>query len=362
MTTAIVAGGGFYGAMIAAYLKTRRGVGTVRLFEAAPELLGRASLVNQARVHSGYHYPRSFTTAYRSRVNYPRFVEAFGEATTPFLAVYALARRNSKVTPRQMERFCADIGAPLDPAPPQVARLFDPRLVAQAYLVEESAFDAAKLARAAERLLRDAGVEVRTGLEVTSVEAAPDGLTVAAGGEHHPAGVVFNCTYARLQRLAGPEAPPFGLKHEITELALVRPPPEFEGLGVTVMDGPFFSCMPFPARGLHSLSHVRYTPHLSWAEAGERDPYAVLDAYAKESRVDRMLRDAARYAPGLARSTVEGSLFTVKTVLTANEGDDGRPILFRRHGHEGRVFSVLGGKIDNVFDVLERLEAEELPA
>ena len=26
------------------------------------------------------------------------------------------------------------------------------------------------------------------------------------------------------------------------------------------MCGPFFSAMPFPARGLHTLSHVRYTP------------------------------------------------------------------------------------------------------
>lgn len=359
MTTAIVVGGGFYGAAVAAYLKTERGFADVRLFEAGPRLLGRASFVNQARVHNGYHYPRSFTTAYRSRVNYPRFLAAYQGAVTSFEAVYALARRNSKVTPRQMERFCADVGAPLAAAPPEVAGLFDPRTVACAYMAEEAAFDAERLAGIAARTLAEAGVDVRLNAEVAAVEPDGDAVSVTVGGAGHRAHMVFNCAYSRLQAFAA-AGTPLGLKHELTELALVRPPPELAGLGVTVMDGPFFSCMPFPARGVHSLSHVRYTPHMSWTEAGERDPYAVLDAYPQESRVDRMLRDAARYLPAMADSVYEGSLFTVKTVLGRNEGDDGRPILFERHGPGGRVVSILGGKIDNVFDVLERLDEEDL--
>jgi glycine/D-amino acid oxidase-like deaminating enzyme len=359
MTTAIVVGGGFYGAAIAAYLRTERGVSDVRLFEAGPRLLGEASFVNQARVHAGYHYLRSFTTAYRSRVNYPRFLAEYADAVVGFQAVYALAARNSKVTPRQMERFCADIGAPLAPAPADVAALFNPRTVARAYMAEEAAFDAERLAEASVRLLARAGVDVRRNTEVASVEIDDGGAAVIAGGAVQRADVVFNCTYSQLQALAS--GSPLALKHEVTELALVRPPPQLAGLGVTVMDGPFFSCMPFPPRGLHSLSHVRYTPHMSWTEAGERDPRMVLDAYPKETRADRMLRDAARYVPAMADAAYEGSLFTVKTVLARNEGDDGRPILFERRGPGGRLISVLGGKIDNVFDVLARLDQEPLP-
>ena len=357
MTTAIVVGGGFYGAAIAAYLRTERGFDAVRLFEAGPRLLGRASFVNQARVHNGYHYPRSFTTAYRSRVNYPRFMTEFAETVRPFQAVYALAARNSKVTPRQLERFCADIGASLEPAPEELARLFNPRTIARAYMAEEAAFDAEVLAAVSARLLAQAGVEVRLDAEVAATRADEGGVTVTVAGEDHRAHVLFNCTYSRLQAHAG-GGEALALKHELTELALVRAPPELQGLGVTVMDGPFFSCMPFPARGLHSLSHVRYTPHMSWIEADGRDPYAALDAYPKETRVDRMLRDAARYVPAMADADYEGSLFTVKTVLARNEGDDGRPIIFERRGPGGRLVSILGGKIDNVFDVFERLDQE----
>ncbi len=97
MHDAIVIGGGFYGAAIAVYLKTERGLANVVLVEREPDLLLRASYNNQARVHNGYHYPRSFTTAYRSRVNLPRFLRDHPAAVKrDFIKLYALARRNSK--------------------------------------------------------------------------------------------------------------------------------------------------------------------------------------------------------------------------------------------------------------------------
>ena len=82
------------------------------LVERESALLTRASYNNQARVHNGYHYPRSFTTAYRSRVNLPKFVLDWSQAVKKdFTKLYAIARRNSKVTARQFERFCREIGA-----------------------------------------------------------------------------------------------------------------------------------------------------------------------------------------------------------------------------------------------------------
>ena len=73
---ALVIGGGFFGCMTAAQL--RRYYPKVVLCEMSGSLLGRASYHNQARVHNGYHYPRSLLTALRSHVNFPMFVEAFG--------------------------------------------------------------------------------------------------------------------------------------------------------------------------------------------------------------------------------------------------------------------------------------------
>jgi glycine/D-amino acid oxidase-like deaminating enzyme len=363
---ALVIGGGFYGTAIAAYL-ARRGVGRVVLAEQSGALLTRASFNNQARVHNGYHYPRSFTTAYRSRVNLPRFVRTWPAAVRQdFTQLYAIARQNSKVTAGQFERFCRDVGARFSRAPAVLRELFNDRLVEDVYVVEECAFDSRALAAAAERETAECGVEVLLDTKVCDVAPMPAGdhrvSLTAASGEHtvRRCARVFNCTYAGLNHLGPHLGVRMPLKQEIAEMALLRPPAALQGLGITLMDGPFFSFMPFPARGLHSLSHVRYTPHQQWADVPQVDPYARLAAYPKLSRVDRMLRDAARYLPAILDATYVESLFEVKTVLEKNESDDGRPILFEKHAGLPGCYSILGGKIDNLFDVLEKLDAENL--
>ena len=365
---ATVIGGGFYGAAIAIYLAGRRGLPRVLLLEREPSLLARASYHNQARVHNGYHYPRSFTTAFRSRVNLPQFVRDWPHAVTQdFTKLYAIARRNSKVTARQFERFCRDIGATIQRADDSLHKLFEPRLIEEVFLVEEYAFNAKKLAEQATRELQETGVHVwfsscakalyatGEGKIRVSVQRA-DGTLQAVESPY-----VFNCTYSGLNQLEGDfPGVKTGLKQEITEMALVRMPAPLAELGITVMDGPFFSMMPFPARGLHTLSHVRYTPHTYWMDARGINPYARLSAYPQETRFDRMLRDVARYIPSAREMEYAESIFEVKTVLQKNEADDGRPILWEKHEELPGCYSILGGKIDNIYDVMQKLDTENL--
>ncbi|MFV3370560.1 FAD-dependent oxidoreductase [Pseudomonas sp. NY15435] len=363
---AVVIGGGFYGAVIAIYLAKQRGLRNVLLIERESDLMRRASYNNQARVHNGYHYPRSFTTAYRSRVNFPNFIRDWpGAIYQDFTKLYAIARRNSKVTARQFERFCRDIGADIQPIDAQLRQLFEPRLIEDVFQVQECAFDSTKLAEWARNELTDAGVQVCTNtLALAVTRSQKSGLTICTeDARGHQASTrcryLFNCTYSGLNHLKG-EFPGVRaeLKQEITEMALMTMPYPLRDIGVTVMDGPYFSIMPFPARGLHTLSHVRYTPHVHWNDQPELDPYAKLQEYHRATRVDHMVRDVARYIPATLGATYEDSLFEVKTVLVKNEGDDGRPIFFERYEELPGCYSVLGGKIDNIYDVLEKLDGE----
>lgn len=363
---AVVIGGGFYGAAIAVYLARQRGLKRIRLIEREPALLMRASYNNQARVHNGYHYPRSFTTAYRSRVNLPKFVRNWPEAVKQdFTKLYAIARRNSKVNAKQFERFCRSIGSVIQPADPELRALFEPRMIENVFLVEEYAFDTKKLASWAERELKECGVHISYQTRVTEISkgvgTSLQVVTETKQGEQEliTCHYIFNCTYSGLNQFKG-DFPGVrtGLKQEITEMPLMQMPPSLDGLGITVMDGPFFSMMPFPARGLHTLSHVRYTPHLHWDDRQGLDPYKKLDHYEQTSRVDRMIRDVGRYIPSVLDARHVDSLFEVKTVLTKSENDDGRPILFEKHLELPGCYSVLGGKIDNIYDVLEKLDTE----
>ncbi len=364
---AIVIGGGFYGSIISIYLARKRGLRRVVLLEKEPKLLLRASYNNQARVHNGYHYPRSFSTAFRSRVNLPKFVHDWPQAVKKdFIKLYAIARRHSKVTAKQFERFCQEIGASLRPAETSLRKLFEPRLIEDVFLVEEYAFDVTHLFLWAEKELQQTGVEVHFLTRAIAIcrrgenELAVTVKNKTGYSEVISCRYVFNCTYSGLNQLGGdyPKTRT-SLKHEVTEMALVQVPSILKDIGITIMDGPFFSMMPFPPRDLHTLSHVRYTPHFSWKDERGIDPYKKLEEYDQSTRVDRMIRDAGRYLPVALEARYIESLFEVKTVLVKNEGDDGRPILFERHTELPGCYSVLGGKIDNIYDILEKLETEK---
>ena len=122
------------------------------------------------------------------------------------------------------------------------------------------------------------------------------------------------------------------LKHEMAEIALIEPPEELKGLAITIMDGPFFSTMPYPSTDLYSLTHVQYTPHFSFLD-GDINPLhkEYLDIKAIKTKAPYMIASAARYLPCMARAKWKESNYEIKTVLLANENDDGRPILYHRN-------------------------------
>lgn len=354
-------GGGFYG-LVAARELARQGRRTV-LVEQDAAVMRRASYRNQARVHRGYHYPRSVLTAARSCANYARFLREFEGATVGDVrTLYAVARSRSTITARQFEAVCERIGAPLFAASREERALFDPAFVEEVFFAEEAVFDAAALAVLVQRSAEEAGVRIELGaraVQVTPVAGRLEVLVERAGEPHRiQAPEVVACLYSGTNGLlAASGLPTLRLKHELAEMALIDPPPALQGRGVTLMCGPFFSSLPFPDRRAYTLSHVQYTPHFEWIEEAAPDParHGSRTAPDRDSAFERMRADAARYLPALASSRQCGSLWEIKTVLPSSERDDSRPILFLRdHGLPG-LSVVLGAKLDNVFDMIDGL-------
>lgn len=364
MKKAVVIGGGFYGATIALYLKESLNFAEVTLIERERSILSRASFSNQARVHNGYHYPRSFTTAYRSRVNFPKFLADYEFAiVNDFEKLYAIPSRNSKITASQFYGFCKSIGADINAATDSQISLFDKKRIDQVFRVREYAFNTTLLKQHLAKRIESSGVKLLLNSTVTSVDSISDNelLTHYISNNKEEVCIsnyLFNCTYSGINTLSSEgKTISSNIKHEITEMGLLQVPDELKSIGVTIMDGPFYSCMPFPSENMHTISHVRYTPHDSWIEDGSINPYKRISEYRKifESRVNRMVRDASLYMPSFSKAEHVKSLLEVKTVLLKNEMDDGRPILFERHHKYSNFYSILGSKIDNIYDVFEKL-------
>lgn len=357
----IIIGGGFYGLRIAQFLREELGQKKVLVIEKEQDVMRRASYNNQARVHNGYHYPRSVLTALRSRVNLPVFKKEYEPAVVDdFVKYYAVAKTFSKVSAQQFRRFFERIEAAIEPAP-EALSFFNSQLIDEVFKVQEYAFNSTVLKRMVLDKLHQLGVGVNVGEKAIEVQSSPEGIMVITDKNTYQAKYVLNTTYSSINLInASSRLPVVPLKHELTEMALVELPSEMKGKAFTIMCGPFFSLMPFPDKGVYTMSHVRYTPHNEWHDSQEivRDSHNYMDGAEKVSHYPQMIADIKRYMPQANSIKYTGkSLWEVKTVLPQSEGDDSRPILYKEH-HGGlrNYVCIMGGKIDNIYDVFRELK------
>jgi glycine/D-amino acid oxidase-like deaminating enzyme len=365
---AVIIGGGFFGCSLAIQLRKKHE--RVLIIEMGNDILKRASFVNQARVHNGYHYPRSLLTALRSRINSPRFLHDYHDCIfSEFEQYYAIGKNFSRVTANQYRIFMERIGAEITTAPKWIRDLTNPSLIETVFSVKEFAFDAVKLRHKLRQDLIDNGIELWLNVQVGRLSyKANQGIEVhfeptdnISDSSTIITSRVYNCTYSHInQVLRDSQIPILPLKHEITEMALLELPEELHRVGVTVMCGPFFSFMPFPPLGVHTLSHVRYTPHYYWIDNNleYHDTYKILSEAIKKSHALQMVKDAQRYIPLLNKSRYIDSLWEIKTVLPSSEVDDSRPIMLKKDYGLPGLTCILGGKIDNIYDVFDALKGD----
>ena len=333
-----IIGGGFYGCMIALYF---RSLGKkVLVLEKEGDIMLKASFNNQARVHNGYHYPRAIMTAESSHKNYFRFIKEFSQAVKDnFLMTYVIAK-GSKTSPEDFEALYNRIGSPLAPPHERVMSLINKDLIQRAYTVEERVFDGDILRSIVWHRLFESGVDVVCNANVLKVsEGQLKILTYNTNKEKViESERIINSSYAGLNDLLEASGLPLlPIKMQNTVMPLIKVPREFEDLGVTIMDGHFFAVMPFPPLGLHTIHHVRLTP-------------------AEGEHEDEIIEDASRFIPCLVKSKHKGSIKEVKVLLTQNNKDDGRPSLFKKdYGFKG-FDVVMGGKLDNIYEIIEMFE------
>ena len=349
-TRVAVIGAGFYGLVIG--YKLAEAGATVVVYEAASDLGHGASWANQARVHGGYHYPRDVRTGARSRRGLKKFINDYGSSIfNDFTMLYGIARHNSKVNTSQFEAFCNRIEAPFSPPTTEMSNIFNDQFISGVYQVEEPAFNSDVLLLEASQRLLDSGALLFLSEPVEKVIERNENFTVCLqSGGSEIFNFVLDCTYSNLGTLFEPARPLADtLKIERAEICLVSAPKSLESLGITVMDGPFFSCMPFPTRGSHSFTHVSYTPRKTRTsklrDAETEDTSAFL----------RMKLDALRYVPAIAELEHQDSIFVDKAILTSSELDDARPVLIHEAGQQGRYLSILGSKIDTVYDAVDSI-------
>jgi len=374
MIDKIIIGAGLYGLYAALYCAERGQNVVVLEIEEAP--FTRATYINQARVHMGYHYPRSLSTALKSAGYFKRFVEDYSFCIlSEFQQIYATSSHFSWTDAAEFRKFCRDADIPCGELP--VEQYFQPGLCDGAFLTKEYTYDAHILRDyLMEQLGKYPNARLCFGREITRIIKGSSQYEIYAlhdsKEERYEAPFVLNATYASvnqvLNKVEGAETEPFGLKYELCEIILCKVSENLQDIGFTVMDGPFFSIMPFGKTGYHSLTSVTFTPHKTSYDSTPQFP-CTKDGICTASWLGNCNDCASRpesaweYMSTLARKymreeyefTYEKSLFSMKPILKASEIDDSRPTVIRAISTEPTFISVLSGKINTVYDLDEFL-------
>lgn len=356
----IVIGSGFYGLSIGNYFvkKNRK----VLIIEENSESMRRASLNNQARVHNGYHYPRSYLTANRSHLSFDKFCLKYSDCIfSDFTSLYAIPRNFTKVNSTQFKNLFDRIGAPIKKDKFFFNNYFNKQLVDSVFEVKEYCFDSNKLKRIVQDDFITSGGKIVYNSSVERIISIKNNIIIETStGINYETKKVFNTTYSNINKINyNSNIDLIPLKHELTEMILVEPPIELSKISITMMCGNFFSFMPFPTTKFHTISHVRYTPHLTWVDNDHKNYKEVnyfTDKYCKISKKSFMLSDIKRYVPLLSQSVYQESIWETKTILPQSDLNDSRPILFKANHSFQNYFCIMGGKIDNIFDILAELD------
>ena len=375
----IILGAGIYGLYSA--IKCGSAGQSVLVLEYDSTPFARATYINQARVHMGYHYPRSLSTAVKSANYYRRFHEDFSFAIyDQFNQIYATSENFSWTNANAFKRFCYAAGIMCEEISPSL--YFKNSMCDGAFLTEEDTYDA--------HIIRDyymdeigklSNVVIQFNTRTENIIRTDDEVIVEYKIEEEyfsaSASFLLNSTYASINQVLnliqneGNENvnfEKFKIKYEQCEIVLCNVSDNLKNVGLTVMDGPFFSIMPFGKTPYHSLTSVAFTPHMtSYEDLPMFGCQEGLHCSPKQlgncnecsrkpiSAWNHMSYLARKYINPKLEFSYEKSMFSIKPILKTSEIDDSRPTSIVVNSESPKIISVLSGKINTVYDLDEYL-------
>jgi hypothetical protein len=321
-----VAGAGIYGSTCAVRLAAQGH--SVHLFDPLG-IIRAASAINQYRVHSGYHYPRSPETIDEIREARAEFVAAFSPAIVQNSRhYYAIPREGSRTPPEVYEKVMRDHGLPLKNSRPSWMN-FD--FIDRCYEVDEQIYDAGILRSLVEDRIRAAGVVTHPASFTPEMRHKFDFVVWATYGQ--------GASRKIFERA----------KFQIAEKMLIELPTELRGVALVVVDGPFTAFDPYGTSQQSLFGSAKNTNHWSSTDPDEPIPerYAPLMnapefAPVAFTHFAAMRADCCLSVPAAKDAIYRGSRFTMR-VVEDNPAQDRRVLYVREPAP--REFHIFSGKV-----------------
>ncbi|MEI0565105.1 FAD-dependent oxidoreductase [Brachyspira pulli] len=367
----IIIGTGIYGLYSADILSQKYKNLKILILEKDKEAFSRASYVNQARLHNGYHYPRSLHTAIKCSHYFDKFVKDYEFAIIKnFTKIYAVSSKFGMSTPDNFEYFCDNANIPYKKI--NELQFFNKNLVDACYETKEYAIDTLKIKKYyLEKLNENKNITIMYDDYIREVCIKNDSWhLILNSNKTLETQFVINTSYASINSILKIfNLNTIPIKFELSEMILCEAPNNLKGFGITLMDGPFFSIMPFNQNGMYSLYSVRYSPHkfsmseLPTFSCQEKSPTCnglFLDncTFCKvrpDSSWIHMKQLAKKYLKKELLPEFKESILTIKALMQSSSTSDSRPVIIKKDREKPGFITILGGKLNTIYELNEVL-------
>jgi hypothetical protein len=329
----LVIGAGIFGSVVALVLSENKRH-NVTLVEESNDILDKASKHNHNRLHLGFHYPRSIETAKQSVTGLVSFFINFKEAINNNFPKYYLIERTGKTTPEQFINFCDEMNLFYKEEWPDVS--LNRENILLSVLTEEPGFDydiikqilKEKFAKSKVNIIFNKSISTKSDCEIYDV--------------------VINCTYAGINKISNIfNINPLTLKHQDVFIPIIKL--DIKRMGLTIMDGPFCSVMPFGFnKNQYLLYHVKHSV---------LDQQIGFDYNHKNinSNYETILNESLKYYTFLNKAEYLNYYRTTR-VLPINDNDERVTDFTVNNIDDKKIITVLSGKVSTCWDTAYQIK------
>lgn len=344
----VVIGGGVFGAEIA--IKAKSLGLSVKIIEQKKNILAGASANNQNRLHLGFHYPRDIETGRQCVRGFDAFKMKYSDCIQEgFLNAYFIADEGSLTSSDEFIEFSNLLGVPFNTIQPENFPI-EVKHTNLSLSCEEVVYDCAILRDIIWKNLNSSGINVELGKRAKKISRNKGCFKIEFDNfEPVLADVVINASYADINHLTEQLGYPIEDRlYEYTAVAIIEL--DIPKLGITIMDGPFMTLLPYGKTGdylLYCVDHsvikreTGFIMDQTWLTP-TLSPFFNVN---KETYFKNMIDFCKRYVPVLDKAKLKGFLEGPRMVLS-NKGDtDERPSLITNY--DSNYFTIFSGKIDH---------------
>ena len=333
----LVVGGGIFG-IVSAIELSKKGF-SVTLHEELDDIMRCASGVNQYRLHSGYHYPRSKVTALECSKSVEKFKTKYISCiiNNNIEHYYSISNENSLVNGDEYIKFLDDMGLYYK----QVKTMNNSQVTVS---VKEELFN--------HKILRRNLIDELVLYNVNMILNHKTNKNEFSDFDY-----IVISTYSKINELVGNKRE---YQFEVCEKPVVRLPNEYKNKSIVVMDGPFMCLDPYGNTEYHVLGNVvhaihstniGYKPIINDKLKGYLNSGIIENP--KVTNIGKFIDTGKDYFDGFDKLEHIGSMYTIRTVLSNREHDDARPTIVNRESDN--IFSVFSGKIVTCVDATKQI-------